>query len=193
MKLLGMLSVLVVVFLGSSLCYAQTQEEENVAYEKLKVLEPIIGTWTHIRTDKETGGQTEIATTYSWSATKKMIVSTSKQRRANKGENISAQEWGEGGPNIAYLWNYGSECLEQHWLMPQVGVVFISKVVPKDEGMFELTPIHHTSTIPLGTNILTITETELRVRAIDLKGPQGEKLEDVDWYVCKRVKPAEEK
>jgi hypothetical protein len=77
--------------------------------------------------------------------------------------------------------------------MPQVGAVFISKVVPKDEGVFELTPIHHTSPTTPGTNILTISETELRIRAIDRKGPQGEKLEDVDWHVCNRVKPAEEK
>ncbi len=193
MKLLQVMFVLVTAASMSSLSYAQSQEEENVHYEKLKVLEPILGTWTLTRTNDETGEQTEISTTYSWSAAKKMIVSTSKQRRANKGEDISTQEWGEGGPRISYLWNRTSDCIEKYWLFPQHGAAFILKVLPKSEGVFELTPIHHTSPFMPGTNTLTITDTDLRIRAIDRKGPQGEKLEDVDWYVCKRVRSAEEK
>jgi hypothetical protein len=68
-------------------------------------------------------------------------------------------------------------------------------VVPKNEGVFELSPIHYTSTTPplVGTNILTITDTELRIRVVEFIGPQGEKLKDVDWSVGKRVKSAEEK
>ena len=54
-----------------SVARGQDAEDENIQYEKLKVLEPIIGTWTFTWAGRE---PTE--STYSWSASKKMIVAT---------------------------------------------------------------------------------------------------------------------
>ncbi len=196
MRRLTTLSVLVLSL--SSLSYVHSQDVENVYYEKLKVLEPIIGTWRSTKTNEQTNKQVETVTTYSWLSNKKMIVATSKLRRADIGEDISKQEWTDLGPRVNFVWNRKSECIEQYFFF-YWGPVIASKVTPQGEGRFELDVFH--STFPDAAdsdsdtdvvNVMTITEDELRIRTTNIKGPEGQPLEDWEWHTFKRDKPTDE-
>ena len=196
MKMLQVMFALVVTTASlCSLCYAQPQEEENVAYEKLKVLEPIIGTWTITRTNDETGTLHETSTTFAWADSKKMITTVSKRRQVKIGGDIATQEWTDGGPRFFYLWNLKSECIEQYFLIQGAGAGFVHGLLPKGDGVFEWKLIHAASPWESGesTVVTTITDTELRLTATNRKGPQGEDLEDVDLMKYRRDKPTGEK
>lgn len=83
-----------------SVARGQDAEDENIQYEKLKVLEPIIGTWTFTWAGRE---PTE--STYAWSASKKMIVATYRARNAEPGEG-PASESGYANNSWAFcVWN----------------------------------------------------------------------------------------
>ena len=78
MRSLGMLFVFVSALAVTSLCHGQGTEEKNVAYENLKLLEPMIGTWQMTWADEETGTQGVWELTCSWTASKRMIATTTK-------------------------------------------------------------------------------------------------------------------
>jgi hypothetical protein len=196
MKWLGMLSVLVAAFFITPLSYAQLPEEENVRYERLKVLEPIIGTWASTGTDQQTRQQTETVTTYSWSPSKKMIVSASRQRQANIGEDLSTQKWNDGGPRIFFVWNSDSACIEQVCLFTGVGRATVHKVISKGEGVFELTRIHpapSSDTNDAFVYFMTLTSTELSRGVTNPKDAQSATPDNRGWVMIRQNESAGDK
>jgi hypothetical protein len=184
--MLRLSTILVAAFLPS-VTFAQEKNaenapaEENVHYDKLKVLEPIIGTWA--RDYSSVKG--EVETTFSWSPTKKMIVSTSRNRIAEPDEDIKRKEWTDGGARIFYVWNAESECIEQHAFYTSVGRAAAHKVLPKGKGVFDFVPIHPPTSS--GDMTMTITEDEIHVEIVNREGENGESLDD-RHFVSKRIR-----
>ncbi len=189
MKLLGKLSVLIAAFSIGSLSYAQPQEdEENVAYEHLKVLEPFIGTWTMSFDNDYTGWHVEIMTTYSWSPTQKMLVAKGKIRRAKIGDDISTQEWTVLDVPEFWMWNTVSKSIERYSVVPGAGMAFVEKVVSKGEGVFEVVPIHGNHYLGNYTLTMVLKDKEIHNTFSNLTGPKGERKDDIK-LVSKRVAP----
>jgi hypothetical protein len=187
MKLLGMLSVLIAAFSIGSLSYAQPQkDEENVAYEHLKVLEPIIGTWTTSFDNNYTGWHVEIMTTYSWSPTQKMLVAKGKTRRVKIGDDSSTQEWSDLDVPEFWMWNTVSKSIERYSVVPEAGMACVDKVVSKGEGVFEIAPIHGNHFLGNYTLKMVLKDKEIHNTFANLTGPKGEKQDDIE-LVSKRV------
>lgn len=166
-------------FVGSLLVgtwvYAQEETEENLQYEELKVLEPIIGTWTSTRQYDDTGEQVETETTYVWSKTKKMILATSRQREIKDGE---VQPWMDQGPRYFYVWNGDLKCIEVYAFFANVGAAQVLKVVPQGSGAFELVRTQGTTGAEVGGFRFTIVGNEIRSLSYNRKGPDGEVISD---------------
>jgi hypothetical protein len=191
MKCHGLLSLLLGLLLVGPQAFGQDDAEENIHYEKLKVLEPIIGTWSHIFPNRQTGGQIEHQTTYRWVATKRMIIADSIRRDITDGQ---AGPWTEGGPRTCYVWNQNQEppCIEVYFFGTLAGWAGVSRVLPKGDNEFELIQTHITLDLGGGTANLTMTisDDEIVLMGRDRKDADGAALED--WEsVSKRVKPKE--
>lgn len=183
---LSMLFVIGAFAVGSLAHGQEAKEEENIRYEKLKALEPIIGTWSAGWTNDEKREQSEIQTTYSWSTTKKMILCVTKIRTAKTGEDLAKQDWVEGGPRYFYIWNTKSGCIEQYSLYPGIGEAAVSKVEPKGGSKFEITVIHAATDVIRGDAVVTVTQDELLTKIFNRQGDDGEKWDDIEM-VSKRV------
>lgn len=181
---LFMMGALAVVSLAHG---QEAKEQENVQYEELKVLEPIIGTWGANWTNEQNGEQGEIQMTYSWSSSRKMIMCASRIRKAQPGADLATQDWVDGGPRYYYVWNVTSKCIEVYALYTGIGEAVVSKVEPKGDNKFEMTVIHAAADVSRGDAILTIKEDEVVTKVINRKGDDGEKWKDLEM-VHKRVK-----
>ena len=170
-------------------CVAQDATKwVNPKYEKLKVLEPIIGTWTFVRTYPGSEAKSEVQTTYSWSPSKGMITSTSRTRHAADGDLGKAQEWIEGGPFIFFVWNEKTNRIESHGLYTLAGNAGVYAVTCRDDGSFESSPTHENFDTVLSKDVMTIKGNEMRIKSTNRRDPSGETLEDSE-QVSTRIPP----
>ena len=179
----GILVVLIGMLHVPAFAQDATEPRTNVAYEKLKVLEPLMGTWSRSWIQQGSGIRIEVETTYSWSPSKLMIVSKSRSRF---GDN---KEWIDGGAHIYYAWNEKSECIEQFHMYTLWGRATVNRVLPKEKGVFELISIHDNLDVGTSTKTMTISENEIRILLQNQKDPKGAPLEDEE-QVFKRISQA---
>ncbi len=164
----------------------------NPRYEKLKVLEPIIGTWTFVRTYTGIPAKSEVQTTYTWSPSKGMITSTSRTRHAENGDLSQTQEWIEGGPFIFFVWNEKTNRIESHGLYTLAGFADVYAVTCREDGSFESSPTHEDFDAVLSKDVMTIKGNEMRIKSTNQRSPSGETLEDRE-EVYTRIAPPEKK
>lgn len=162
----------------------------NPRYEKLKVLEPIIGTWTFVRTYPGSEAKSEVQTTYSWSPSKGMITSTSRTRHAADGDLSQAQEWIEGGPFVFFVWNEKTNRIESHGLYTLAGFADVCAVTCREDGSFESSPTHEDFDAVLSKDVMTISGNEMRVKSTNRRSPSGEALEDREEVHTRIASPA---
>lgn len=166
---------------------AQEQPEENVSYEKLKVLEPLIGTWSANWTKNETGAQNEMQMTFSWAPKNRMIVSVGKARTADAGKTLDTQPWEDGGPRGFYVWNSKAGSIEQTWFFTMMGMAIHSTVMPKGNGEFEMKTFHQTGDLGTYDITMVVTENECRQKFVSRDSANGDASKDFE-IVMKRVK-----
>jgi hypothetical protein len=186
MKCCGLLSLLIGSLLVGPQAFGQDDAEENIHYERLKVLEPIIGTWSARRTDSRTGAENEQQTTYRWSATKRMIIGDSIRRDITDGQ---AGPWNEGGPRFCYVWNQYLKCIEVYAFYTMAGVAAVSRLIEKGDGEFEWSETQMTTDDwPTASITMTISDDEIVMKGRNRKSVDGEELDDLEWGM-QRVTP----
>jgi hypothetical protein len=149
----------VAIVLSSGLSYGQEAEEEGVEYEKLKVLEPIIGTWHATIPDRGF----EAFHTYSWSDTKRMIVASGTQKRGKPGEVPSETALSESPRKEFIVWNHTTNCIERYLLLARAGLFHVTLLSPIGDGKFTVAVKSNTKPGTGGTpaTMLTVTDDEL--------------------------------
>lgn len=191
MKSLGAL------FVWVGVCFATCSAQDatlwvSPRYEKLKVLEPIIGSWTFVRTYAGSDARTEVQTTYCWSPTKAMITSTSRSRHAADGDLSQAHDWIEGGPFVYFVWNEKTQRIESHGLYTLAGFADVYAVTCKEDGSFESSPTHEEFDAVLSKDVITIKGDEMRIKSTNQRGPSGETFEDSEAVYTRITTPAKE-
>lgn len=169
--------------------YAQDATEgDNLEYEKLKVLEPLIGTFHQNWTDEKTGEIRESEATISWCDSKKMLVVTGRQRAAKTEDAVARQPWKAWTDIIHYYWNNVSHQIESVRVRPEEGFVTVNTITPNDNGVFVYTQIK-TSSDRSGSPKLTVEATDeaLTLRASGRVDAEGKPLDDSET-VYMRVK-----
>jgi hypothetical protein len=181
-----MLTAIVITFVCFA-AYAQEDSEENTAFEKLKVLEPMIGTWHFTWSNEETGEHGEVHTTFSWAPEKRMIVSASKLRKAQMDKDFASLPWNDGGPRIFYVWNSKAESIEEYAMFTVAGTSRTCTVTPNGDGRFDLKEIR--ATTDSGTYDLNyeLSDNTMTIRFSNHKTSDGEPQEDRE-IVMSRVK-----
>ncbi len=107
---------------------AQNADEKNLEYEKLKVLEPMVGTYHGSGTNQETGEVWEVRVTIAWSDSKKMLMSEASARGAGAEADLPTKEWETAQRREYYLWNSDEKHVEHIVVNPTRGVLQINKV-----------------------------------------------------------------
>ena len=79
------------LLLAASMVVGQAAQPD-IKYEKLKVLEPIIGTWTASGTYEAGASKWEAIASYSWSASQMAIEGEAKVRTGKVNEDISEKQ-----------------------------------------------------------------------------------------------------
>lgn len=167
--------------------WAQEPTEQDVSHEKLKVLEPIIGTWSATWTNDETGAQNEMQVTFSWAAKARMIVSVGKARTADAGKTLDSQPWEDGGPRGFFVWNSKAGAIEQTWFFTMMGMAIHSTITPKGNGQFEMKTFHQTGDWGTYDMTMVVTEDECRQKFVSRDSASGDASKDFE-IVMKRVK-----
>lgn len=185
MKCCGLSLLLFGVLSVGPLAFGQDDAEQNVHYERLKVLEPIIGTWYSAMPNRQTGGQIEQRTTYRWIATKRMIIADSVRREIADGE---PGPWTEGGPRFHLVWNQKLECIEIYSFATLAGWAFVERVLPKGDNEFELISTQVTVDRGTANMTMTISDEEILWKLRNRKSVDGEALDDQE-VILKRVHP----
>lgn len=177
-----MSSLLLSALVLQSVARCQEAKEENIHFEQLKVLEPIIGTWTFTWPGLEPA-----ESTYAWSTGKKMVVARYRSQNAEPGKSLES-ELGYADNSWAFcVWNAKEKCIELHTFMPFMGTCTVSKVTPKGNGEFEIVPVRMSGNGGSYTMSWTITEKEILTRMFNRTDRQGQALEDIEIH-SSRVK-----
>jgi hypothetical protein len=131
------------ILLSNSICNADTPSTiGNIEYEKLKVLQPLVGTWRMVFTD-EAGATREWLTKVDWSVTRKMIVARATTRTARSPNELAGQEWHEMGYAF-YVWNPSAERIELFNIGTTWGSIVVSEVTPRRHGIIVYSRIRGT-------------------------------------------------
>jgi hypothetical protein len=174
------------------LIYAQdATEEENLEYEKLKVLEPLIGTWQIEWTNDETGVKGQAKVEISWSETKKMVRQKQFMRTAEPGADLVEQEW-NARADRCYLWNHNTKRIEQVNINERSGWVITREVKPSGGGVFVMPAISGSNEVT-GDRILVTYKVEKDSHTVTLSNrtdDEGNPRDDF-VYTMQRVKDGE--
>lgn len=189
MKRIAFTLTIVAVIFTCGLTYAQPAAVvPNVEYEKLKVLEPLIGTWRIETKDDETGAIWEALITVSWSATQKMIVSDVKTRNADSDSKLGKQEF-QPFQEQFFVWNPDAKRIEFINVNLLGGAVYISEAKIDANGVISYPRIRSTRGRFLTDRTDEVTDSEWTVKFYEGKSETGEALEDYELR-AKRVKKA---
>jgi hypothetical protein len=172
------------IVLACNVLFSQEQaQEENVEYEKLKVLEPIIGTW-HAKS-QDAGMHREYHIKYSWSDSKKIIEGEVTNRTSPADEDIAAQPFAIFA-RAFFVWNQQDERIERYLAFFRTGQVTVNEWIPKGNGVFAVKRLSSTS--PRGTAEIqvTISNDKYTHEATNVKDADGTAQDD--WgYSLDRV------
>jgi hypothetical protein len=175
------------------LTYAQDtsteQAEQNIEYEKLKVLEPLVGTFLMEGTNEQEGTKWEWVHSTDWSGPeKKMLITETKFRSAGAEADLEKQEWAVGKGGFYYVWNNAAKRIEYIAVMARRGSVTVSEVKCNGDGLYSLKRLS-TTVSPAGSEETTVTvdDQTLLWKITNRKSADGQPEEDMvfDW---KRVK-----
>lgn len=127
MKNLTLVAVLATV-LSCSVTQAQETAAVNPFYERLKVLEPLIGKYS-ADTIRRGGKTFEQERSIFWSARKRMIVATTRIRQEQ-------QDWEEIQNRQFFYWNAAEDRIEFLRIWPPTGRVDRYEVIPESDDKF---------------------------------------------------------
>jgi hypothetical protein len=162
----------------TTIAYGQDASEENVEYEHLKVLEPLVGTWLMSGTNDEDDVDWEYKLIYSWSPSKKMLVGHGNLRWATTNDSLSEKEW-EPREHRSIIWNHKKKTIEQTILHPNRGSVSVLSFTGKGNGRFAVTQ-ESNSAAEHGTldRMLIITGDKITINETNRKNAAGESQPD---------------
>jgi hypothetical protein len=139
------LSAVAILFARGQVIGQDEEGEPNVHHEKLKVLEPLIGSW-HAEGERSNRGiKWESITSASWSDAQKMIQVQTKYRTAELDGDLAAQEWKEWGQMQFYVWNSDANRIEFYVVNRNEGEVYISQVDCGKDGVITYPRIRATA------------------------------------------------
>jgi hypothetical protein len=165
----------------------EAENEENLEYEKLKVLEPLLGTYHGTGTNLETGRVWEIHVTIAWSDSKKMLVREGTGRNAETEADLAEQEWQPLQGRMYYAWNHTANRIEHFYVRPGIGVVTINEVKHKGDKVFSYSRISTTGDPSWKSDIkAVVTKDGITYHITNRQNSAGEALEDAEWKM-KRV------
>jgi hypothetical protein len=188
MRSLGKLFLFASAVAMTSLCHGQAPEDENVHYDNLKVLEPMIGTWQFKFGDADAGAHGVWETSFAWTPNKRTIATMTRNRRADKGENITTKDWLTKNVGM-YVWNTELGCIESYDVDQETGVAFVSKLCPTGEGAFEFEHVRASALVGTVRTTLKCVGDELYWAFLNRTSPTGEPQPDIHG-LFKRVSPA---
>jgi hypothetical protein len=160
-------------------------DESNENYEKLKVLEPLVGTYYTKFADEELG-KWETKTTISWLDSKSILKEEVTNRIFDSDGELETQDWSDPVMNY-FVWNNVTKRIEKITLMPWNGGCQISAVDIIGDGAYKHSLVRTTRN-PSGWGELTarVTEKGIEVSVRKWIGEDGEPMPDVDLFM-KRV------
>jgi hypothetical protein len=170
------------------LIYAQdATEDENLEYEKLKVLEPMVGTYHSTGKNEETGRVWEMRATIAWSGSKKMLVQELAVRNAETEAGLAEKEWQPSQVRLYNVWNHSANRIEQFHVRPGIGVVTIREVKHEGNKVFSYSRISTTGDPNWKSDIrAVVTKEGITYHITNQQNPAGEALEDTEWKI-KRI------
>lgn len=168
--------------------YAQeTAVEENAQYEKLKVLEPLVGEYRFDGQVQANGEQREWRLLFFWNKEKKMLLGESRNRRVDAGATAEEKEWNFGQRQY-HVWNDREKRIESYHVRAAQGVIATREVKPMGNGVFVLELLSSTGDSVAESAQITMTATNAGIayRLTGRKDPAGRPLEDME-FAAQRV------
>ena len=161
--------------------------DENPEYEKLKVLEPLIGTYYAEWSEED--GEQDTLMTFAWNSNKRALISTREGRKADTKQELRMKRWQGLQDRYYYFWNAVENRIESVGLNPTGGDCTISVVKPIAKGEYALEFVRSTTTTESRSTVqIVVTDDSLTFKITNRKDADGAPLEDVD-FVGKRVNP----
>ncbi len=165
--------------------YAQeTEVEENAQYEKLKVLEPLVGEYRYEAPVQANGEQREWRLLIFWNKQKKMLLGESRNRRIDGSATVKEKEWNFGERQY-YVWNDREGRIESFQVRPARGLVNTCEVRLMGNGVFVIKLLGSTGDPVVESAQITMTATDagITTRYTGRKDPDGQPLEDMEFTV----------
>jgi hypothetical protein len=157
----------------------EAENEKNIEYEKLKVLEPMVGTYHNAGKIEETGRVWETRATIAWSDSKKMLIRELTWRAAETEAELAEQEW-QPLPNRTYFaWNHSENRIERIYVLPRTGLVTISEVKHEGDNVFAYLPISNTAArVGKSDFRAVVTKEGISLEMTNRQNAEGDPLED---------------
>jgi hypothetical protein len=179
---LALVTVVATTFCG----FTHAQEAENETqtsreYEKLKALEPLVGTYIIEGTNEETGVNWEWVITIDWNGPpKSMLIVEDKRRWANAEEDVKTKDWATTKNRHYFVWNNSTERIEYMNVWARRGRISVHHVIPKGEGTYSM-PRLTTTESPAGNANITVKvdESSLVWKIVDRTTPDGTREDDM--------------
>jgi hypothetical protein len=157
------------------------KEEANLEYEKLKMLDPMVGTYHSMGQNEETGRVWQMRTTIAWSDSKRMLVHELAVRNAETEADLAKQEWQPSQVRLYNVWNHSANRIENFWVRPGIGLVTISEVKHEGDNVFSYSRISTTGDPKWKSDIKAVVNDEgITYLTTNRKNPAGEALEDTE-------------
>jgi hypothetical protein len=184
-KSVAALALLVTVLACSPLLAQEAEDADNVEFQKLKVLEPILGIYHWAWSNDE--GEHESLLTISWNVSKKAMIATRQARHADTKETLSLKPWIDQEDRVYYFWNHAEDRIESVRVAPYTAEYSINEVMAEGDGEFTLKFIRSTDpSQPRATMKMVATDDSLTFKISNRKNAAGDPLEDMDFEI-KRV------
>lgn len=190
-RLIFTLTTFVAMVTGSLNFAQEPAADGNPEYERLKVLEPLVGEYRAIGDVQPDGEQREWRLSFFWSKQKKMLLAESRNRRIDAQATPEDKEWNFGERQY-YVWNHRTNRIEWVHVRPAFGVVNTREVTAQGNGVFSMQLLTSTSDAATEPGLFTLTGTadSLKMKFSDRKKPDGQPDEDLE-FTLPRVKQSE--
>jgi len=176
------ITTLVAIIVLSGIALGQEpNEEEQIQYEKLKVLEPLVGTYIIEGTNEENGTKWEWVNTIGWNGpSKSMLIIDDKIRWANAEEDVKAKDWVITKTHHYFVWNATTQRIEYVSVWARQGTIVVNHVIPQGEGVYSMSRLSTTES-PVGNAdmLVKVDDTSLEWKVIKRTTPDGAPADDM--------------
>ena len=174
MKTLRLTMFAFISFLIAAQVHGQETPVEHAAYAHLKVLEPLVGSWTMTGTSDQ-GVDFEYKLTFSWTRNKSMLLGDATVRVLGDGPDQPEVPW----HHVGYVWNDNTDSIEMTRLHLNSGVVDVASLTAMGGGKFRRAQIRSTTKDQVTEDtVTTISGAKVLVASTNRKNAAGEALPD---------------